>query len=1027
MSKSEYLIEIYGYENVSQIEQREIYRCVKKNEEQIPYEINYIDFSDDWINCNIEQYLETVLNSDFYSSQGFLQWNFYYYFISTDSKINDNKKKIKEIEINQDFARKSVLNFTAFKKLQLSWNAIGTFSTKDIERDLYSTWIDILKQNDLHFVYADNVRSYKKSTEDYLDGTQSFTAENDIYINEDSTIKSLKRIDKLNLETYRKYPIIKSFTLGKVVLAHGPNATGKTSFLDSIELIITGKCSRQKNLPSYQINLTDDKGNLYSYPEKSSNVYKERDSKWFKNYTTRGNNLNGNFNRFNYFTSDAAYELKKKEDNQDLDLEKVIADIALGQEVNRLEEKILGFRKRFGDINDSLQSDLLKLTKDNQLRQTEIEALKRDNTNTIDYKNRFSQELKNRKWKEFNNDNESEYIHQTSAQIQIVEECLGKLKNPLNSLKEVTRANVLAQFIKVSNLQNELKIAKEKIHKLKHEQITQHSESNKIQNKSLILQGLARYFSHPHIDSLFGLDEKISEIDRKINNEQNINSLFLSLPLTEQFITFYDEKTIPEIGNEIEIKQNLVLAAQLKTQHDIQELEDGIGRLNQILTDIKSSGQEFIKLNTDATNCPLCGTNFEKDKLILAIEETKHQLSSTQILQNLKEDREKMKTEISLIEFEKEITQRLIELSLFQPNYRNIPLKSVIEDLESKSKLISDLTYQKIELETILMRFNLENLNEQEFDKLLTEWSTYSKMKMTKEDFYRINLEESKHFQKTREIDETTSEIIKRTEYKILNLYTPTLPNDRTIANELFYLEEAINNFSILELHILIPDNKGIHEYLIDLSYVIASFSHYEKAFKEDKAILSSITAFQKIIEDNLDKIYTIKSVKDKAQFAFTILDELLIKHNKNEYLKDYLSKNRKEIVEIFKLIHSPKEFNDIELEGDRILLISGDEKRTLDQISTGQRAALALSIFLTLNNKLRNGPGIILLDDPITYVDDLNILSFLDYLRKLVLNSNKQIIFATANNDLAFLFKMKFGFLNRENFTEFKFTREEY
>lgn len=77
-----------------------------------------------------------------------------------------------------------------------------------------------------------------------------------------------------------------------------------------------------------------------------------------------------------------------------------------------------------------------------------------------------------------------------------------------------------------------------------------------------------------------------------------------------------------------------------------------------------------------------------------------------------------------------------------------------------------------------------------------------------------------------------------------------------------------------------------------------------------------------------------------------------------------------------------------------------------------GQRSALALSVFITLNSKLTNGLKYILLDDPIAFIDDLNILSFIDYLREILISSDKQIFFATANRDLAFLFSKKFEIL---------------
>jgi exonuclease SbcC len=98
---------------------------------------------------------------------------------------------------------------------------------------------------------------------------------------------------------------------------------------------------------------------------------------------------------------------------------------------------------------------------------------------------------------------------------------------------------------------------------------------------------------------------------------------------------------------------------------------------------------------------------------------------------------------------------------------------------------------------------------------------------------------------------------------------------------------------------------------------------------------------------------------------------------------------------------------------------------RTINEVSTGQRTALALSLFLSLNKKLPVGPDIILMDDPVTYVDDLNTLSFFDYLRELVEQSSRQLFFATANADVAFLFAKKFGYLGIENFKHFHLKKD--
>ena len=118
----------------------------------------------------------------------------------------------------------------------------------------------------------------------------------------------------------------------------------------------------------------------------------------------------------------------------------------------------------------------------------------------------------------------------------------------------------------------------------------------------------------------------------------------------------------------------------------------------------------------------------------------------------------------------------------------------------------------------------------------------------------------------------------------------------------------------------------------------------------------------------------------------------------------------------IFSRIHAPNEY---EITGDATapLCFRGQprSKVQLNEVSTGQRAAYALSMFLAMNSRADNGPKVVLLDDPISHVDDMNALAFLDYLRNLVLNTNRQIFFATADEKMAGLFAHKFGFLGSE------------
>jgi hypothetical protein len=172
--------------------------------------------------------------------------------------------------------------------------------------------------------------------------------------------------------------------------------------------------------------------------------------------------------------------------------------------------------------------------------------------------------------------------------------------------------------------------------------------------------------------------------------------------------------------------------------------------------------------------------------------------------------------------------------------------------------------------------------------------------------------------------------------------------------------------------------------------------------------LTEKIGARKNSIERNME-------LSDRYKDALGTLNRLKENGGGNN-LKEFFDQNLSEISQIFSSIHQPKEFSGIRFEKGKLLIDTlNGRPRNITQISTGQRSAIALAIFMTLNRKLTNGPNIIMFDDPIAFIDDLNVLSFIDFLRFSVLQSGSQIFFATANAKLANMFEKKFQYLNDE------------
>lgn len=91
--------------------------------------------------------------------------------------------------------------------------------------------------------------------------------------------------------------------------------------------------------------------------------------------------------------------------------------------------------------------------------------------------------------------------------------------------------------------------------------------------------------------------------------------------------------------------------------------------------------------------------------------------------------------------------------------------------------------------------------------------------------------------------------------------------------------------------------------------------------------------------------------------------------------------------------------------------------------MSTGQRVSFALAVMFSSFISANKAPRFLLLDEPVANMDDLHLLNLIDILRELALKGT-QIIFTTANAEVAGIFRRKFSFFGHE-FNYFDITRE--
>jgi len=208
---------------------------------------------------------------------------------------------------------------------------------------------------------------------------------------------------------------------------------------------------------------------------------------------------------------------------------------------------------------------------------------------------------------------------------------------------------------------------------------------------------------------------------------------------------------------------------------------------------------------------------------------------------------------------------------------------------------------------------------------------------------------------------------------------------------------------------------KGAAEALANLSSAL----HREtQAGSETQAATEQLAHLDAALKEHQAKI-------DRLGIALKPIRACSERFESHELVRKVIAENAAEIARVFNAIHAPNDFT-IQLKDASLQIIRNNSQKpaSVAEMSSGQRAAYALSLYLAMNTRLSGGPPVLLLDDPITHVDDLNVLSFLDHLRDLAMRGKRQIFFATANEKLVGLFRQKFRFLGDEDFRDIQLNR---
>lgn len=969
--------------------------------------IYFLNFSERISEEDFEELQYKYLAEEFYKNEDSLQWNIYLLFIN--STINEELKS--KILSNDKYARKLIFQDSEF----LDYFELEN-SNQTTLPDIVSEWKNELKSADLQEVYSE--ATYVDAVDNFLENSTVKEVNSGVTGNLTNTL-TVEKISNINLkENYRDFPLVRNFDFGSVNLINGVNGSGKTSLLESIELILTGRSKRNNDKDeetgSISAVLNNDIEELYTPYDNGK--YKSRDIKWYsRNHLVRGNNCYQSFNQFNFFNTDAAYQFASS-DHED-QINESLKQIVLGAEYTFLRDRIQGFE---GRLRPELNSVERGLNEQNELIENHTQLINdlKSDSNFEDIKKNITGNILALKYKNtLSVDNYSIsnlYINEIKTEIEYV--LNQNLVFDLNTLNKL-RSQIDEQLDTVSSLKDKY-----------NERITQRidflNQHKSLEVKRDKIKSILKYFVIEDIRSIEDTEEQLQKHNLKLSKLEKIKKEFSILNL-DSFLN--ENKGFKDLQNSKNGDFQKVSSDRKEIENEIRILSKNFSAIEDILNKIKLLGKDFLSHNEHSQNCPLCEQQISHNELSDKLDEDFKNNVDKSILEEKSKKLSELKTKEANLTFELKMLNSLKFIAQEEVSaYETLSVKEIAFRLNSILNEEALVLQGKTKIETTLAQVTAIGGSVSEFKSLREEIGTYlnSDNSFEKNDIDKLLLRFEDGIKK---IVDDVEKLSQENDLLISNLNKSLQLKETTndiseILDGIKSQDEKVkaleHSFIKIKAYLDLQDDRSVTELSKDLYILeenIKSLRDSENRQKELLRVTKELEDAKSFISKN-----TLKHTRLKK--AVEILQKL--KTNDGEsVLAGYFNDNLKEIKDIFKTIHAPQEFTDLKFENKRLALYKNEVKHSVSQISTGQRAALVISIFISLNRKLKNGPNIIIFDDPVTFIDDFNALSFLDFLRYFIVKENKQIFFATANKKFSTLFKKKFDFLEDE-YKEFHLER---
>jgi chromosome segregation protein len=983
----------------------------------------YIDLSDDVVQRadDLTSFQERLLGSDFFSADGDQRWNSYLYFLAgPKSREKDDFLAAKAfIEGDRHFARKFVLSEG---DLLARLGAVGARApVAHVSDDASVRWGDLLVEASLGVILEQRPRTQAL---ELIGSGEAFVAVTS------RTIKASPSSDNdplrtgflrnLRIGAFRPAVSDRDFSFGDVNLIFGKNGAGKTSLLESIEAFYCGRIRRDAgaDFSGIEGDVVTQGGSVIKIKgETTAAIIKARNLSWYGRSSQQSSAISQSFTRFNFLDTDAAFRLASE-----TSAEKIKEDLSLlliGPEASTLWTYLTKLREDTLSKGAAAGDRVPLLLKQTELLGSEVKRLQEAPTNSTALARTYRSSLRalGATW---------DLGGDTATVNPSDRPRLESLSRGLRQAIAVARTTpVTARLLRDRALAMELALAALNNLARDYESVRVDIAATEalIRERDTNLQVLLRWMAYCEAGAPRIIASRIrtrAAIERVRSDLAGLSADALpNLPV---------EYATRPIDDALQAAlSNLGLAVQQERAgvESLQQRE----RLGQSIDTLRSDLRDLVisvmERTGDSIHCPVCLTVHGEAELLHKIDA----LGSSEDPSATEGLRQAVMTARERAQQERGAVTALKVLQLFSatlPSGDSMLAGDVRDRLTEKHRELSALNDELLGLESAADALSSQGTDWGQYDRALAEALSILGSEEAVESLGILN----GRIASLRKDIETSKESVS----KLRERLTPIMNEAARIAStegitsshgsspaELLTAVErasAIVDTSIAFVHdaseqINLDSEVPFEEIQLALDQIVADFDRVQHAERSEVTARTDLSKKTEDLHQTTEQLRDISTRRENFEKAGRVLSRIVQEHSLEQATQDALASISSQVSDVFARIHSPSEYVVGDFQNDTLLATrEGGVPRGVHQVSTGQRAALALSIFLALNRSAESAPPVMLIDDPVAHIDDLNALSFLDYLRDLAVGTRRQIFFATADAKVAALFQKKFEFL---------------